>query len=85
MSSAALSIAAPGRAAAAPLTGWERLKLDRMAMIALAVLALIVGLKRVSRKIPGALIAVIGALVVSLLVMLIPMILAGRKVDHLEI
>ena len=40
MSSAALSIAAQGRAAAAPLTGWERLKLDRVAMIALAVLAL---------------------------------------------
>ena len=33
--------------------------------IAVAVLALIVGLKRVSPKIPGALIAVIGALVVS--------------------
>ena len=40
MSSAALSIAAQGRAAAAPLTGWERLKLDRVAMISLAVLFL---------------------------------------------
>ena len=40
MSRAALSIAAPGRAAAAPLTGWERLRLDRVAMFSLAVLAL---------------------------------------------
>ncbi|MES2466802.1 MAG: ABC transporter permease [Verrucomicrobiota bacterium] len=40
MSSAALSITAPGRAASDPLTGWERLKLDRMAMISLAVLVL---------------------------------------------
>ena len=39
MSSAAISIAAVGRAAGAPLTGWERLKLDRVAMISLAVLA----------------------------------------------
>ena len=38
MSSAALSIAPPGRTASDPLTGWERLKLDRMAMISLAVL-----------------------------------------------
>jgi len=40
MSSAALSIAAPGRAASDPLTGWERLKLDRMAMLSLMVLGL---------------------------------------------
>src|ERR1700758_1575610 len=35
------------------------------ALIALAVLAVIVGLKRVSEKIPGALFAAIGAIVVS--------------------
>lgn len=40
MSSAALSIATPGRAASDPLTGWERLKLDRMAMLSLTVLVL---------------------------------------------
>lgn len=33
-------MAAPGRAASDPLTGWDRLKLDRMAMISLAVLML---------------------------------------------
>lgn len=40
MSSAALSIAASGPNVSDPLTGWERLKLDRMAMISLAVLVL---------------------------------------------
>ncbi|MDB6069163.1 MAG: peptide/nickel transport system permease protein/oligopeptide transport system permease protein [Verrucomicrobiales bacterium] len=40
MSSAALSISAPGRAAAEPLTGWERLKLDRVAMVSLFILVL---------------------------------------------
>ncbi len=40
MSSAALSLPAPGRAASEPLTGWDRLKLDRMAMISLLVLVL---------------------------------------------
>jgi peptide/nickel transport system permease protein/oligopeptide transport system permease protein len=40
MSSPSLSIAASGRKVSDPLTGWERLKLDRMAMISLAVLVL---------------------------------------------
>ncbi len=40
MSSRAPSPAAPGRAASDPLSGWERLKLDRLAMLSLGVLLL---------------------------------------------
>ncbi len=40
MSSAAPAIAAPGRALSDPLSGWERLKLDRMALLSLVVLLL---------------------------------------------
>jgi oligopeptide transport system permease protein len=40
MSSPSISITASGRKVSDPLTGWERLKLDRMAMISLAVLVL---------------------------------------------